>query len=252
IAHYKDCFKKTDDAVLATRECIDMHEGISEYDIEKALEENFYKYGAKSLSFKSIVAKDQNSAQAHYSKSSKDEILKDGSLILIDCGAYYEGGLATDSTRVFVKGEPTALQKEVYTKVLKAFLNAFATSVTTNTTGFEIDEVARKLLNKIKPDGFEFSHSLGHGIGISVHENPPSLSPSELGKTLLKPNMCFTIEPGLYNESHFGIRLENSCYLDENYKIQSFSHLPFEEKLIDYTLLTQQEQEILNGYNNKH
>ena len=69
------------------------------------LERQFKNYGAKSLSFKSIVARNQNSALAHYSKSSKEEIIKDGDLVLIDCGAYYEGGLATDITRVFVKGE---------------------------------------------------------------------------------------------------------------------------------------------------
>ena len=98
---------------------------ISEFDIARKLEEEFYKNGAKSLSFNSIVAKDKNSALAHYSKSSKDEIIKDGSLILIDCGAYYSDGLATDITRVFVKGEPNELQKNVYTTVLKAFLNAY-------------------------------------------------------------------------------------------------------------------------------
>ena len=95
----------------------------TEYDISKELEKNFYNLGAKNLSFKSIVANDKNSAQAHYSKCSKDKYIKDGSLILIDCGAYYEQGLATDITRVFVKGSPNDLQKRVYTTVLKMLLN---------------------------------------------------------------------------------------------------------------------------------
>lgn len=64
------------------------------------MEEEFIHFGAKGLSFNSIVAKDKNSALAHYSKSSGNEIVGDGSLVLIDCGAYYEGGLATDITRV--------------------------------------------------------------------------------------------------------------------------------------------------------
>lgn len=76
---------------------------MTEFDIAQKLEEEFISYGAKNLSFKSIVAIDKNSALAHYSKSSKDQYLKDGSLVLIDCGAYYEGGLATDITRVFGK-----------------------------------------------------------------------------------------------------------------------------------------------------
>ena len=124
IEAYKKAFERTDMAVQAIRDYIESNENLSEYDIAKRLRDEFIKYGAKSLSFNSIVAIDKNSALAHYSKNSKDVILKDGSLVLIDCGAYYESGLATDITRVFVKGQPSKLQKRVYTTVLKAFLNA--------------------------------------------------------------------------------------------------------------------------------
>ncbi len=247
IRHLKECFEKTDKALLATRDFIENNENISEFEIAQKLEENFYKYGAKSISFKSIVAKDKNSALAHYSKNSKSEILKNGSLILIDCGAYYEGGLATDITRVFVKGKPTQIQKQVYTCVLKALLKAFRKKITQKTSGFDIDKSARKLLGEISPQGFNFSHSLGHGIGISVHENPPSLSPSALGKTKLEQNMCFTIEPGLYNPKHFGVRLENSCYLTSK-GIKSFTQMPFEEKLIDFEMLTPIEKRQLKTF----
>lgn len=251
IEHYKKCFERTDKALLATREFIEQNENISEADIDKVLEENFYKFGAKSLSFKSIIAKDKNSASAHYSKNSSSEILKDGSLVLIDCGAYYEGGYATDITRVFVKGTPSKLQKQVYTTVLKSFLKAFNKKITTTTTGFLIDKTARDLLNKIKPEGFEFSHGLGHGIGINVHEAPPRLASSSVAKTPIKPNMCFTIEPGLYNPERFGVRLENSCYLAKNDKeliIKSFTNMCFESKLIDYKLLTTKEKSQLKNF----
>lgn len=251
IEHYKYCFKQTDCALLATRKFIEENENLSEYDISKNLEENFYKYGAKSLSFKSIIAKDRNSALAHYSKNSEDEILKDGSLVLIDCGAYYEGGYATDITRVFVKGIPSQLQKTVYTNVLRAFLKAFNKKISKTTSGFSLDKTARALLNKIKPEEFEFSHSLGHGIGISVHESPPSLAFSPIAKTPLRPNMCFTIEPGLYNPEHFGIRLENSCYLakeNNEFIIKTFSNMCFEKKLIDFSILTQTEKKQLKHF----
>lgn len=258
IEHYKKCFERTDKVLLVTREFIEKNNNISEYDIAQFLEENFYKFGAKSLSFKSIVAKDQNAAHAHYSKNSKDEILKDGSLILIDCGAYYEGGYATDITRVFVKGKPSSLQKKVYTTVLKGFLKAFNKKVTDKTTGFTLDKAARKVVNDNKPEGFEFSHSLGHGIGISVHESPPSLAFSPLAKTPLNPNMCFTIEPGLYNPNKFGVRLENSCYLEEvkgkkekvkrELVIKSFTNMCFEQKLIDFELLTATEKRQLKQF----
>ena len=241
IFNYEKSFERTDMAVSAIREYIENNDNISEFDISQKLEEYFMKFGAKSLSFKSIVAKDKNSALAHYSKCAKDEIIKDGSLILIDCGAYYEGGLATDITRVFVKGTPSQLQKRVYTTVLKVFLNAYNYEITENTTGYDIDNLAREIFSQNPIEGFEFNHGLGHGIGISVHEYPPNLSKNELAKVKLEGNMCFTIEPGLYNKDHFGVRLENSCYLKEG-KIKSFVKMNYEKKLIDYSLLSEQEK----------
>lgn len=254
IEHYKEAFRRTDLAVKAIRDYIENNNNISEFDIAQQLEKEFKRFGAKSLSFKSIVAKDKNSALAHYSKCSKDEILKDGSLVLIDCGAYYEQGLATDITRVFVKGEPSELQKRVYTTVLKMFLNSYNFCLpckgrgTANAVeGFSIDAVARKIYSQNEIEGFVFNHGLGHGIGISVHEYPPNLSKNEMAKVKIKDNMCFTIEPGLYNENHFGVRLENSCYMKDG-KIHSFVHMNYEKKLIDFSLLTEQEKDWLKEF----
>lgn len=252
INHYLDAFARTDKTMFAIRDFIENSENISEYDIAMRLEKEFLKYGAKNLSFKSIVAKDENSALAHYTKSSKDEIIKDGSLVLIDCGAYYDGGLATDITRVFVKGEPSALQKQVYTTVLKAFLNAYnfpleLSSGRNTSTGFEIDNLARETFAENKVDGFEFNHGLGHGIGVNVHECPPNLSYNEIAKSVIDENMCFTIEPGIYNKEHFGVRLESSCYLKDG-KINSFTKMCYEKKLIDFGLLSEAEIEWLKDF----
>lgn len=244
INHYVEAFKRTDMAVKAIRDYIENHDNISEYDIAEQLEKEFKRFGAKSLSFKSIVAKDKNSALAHYSKCSKAEILKDGSLVLIDCGAYYEQGLATDITRVFVKGNPSELQRRVYTTVLKMFLNAYNSDLK---IGYDIDALARKVYSENEIGGFVFNHGLGHGIGVSVHEYPPNLSKNEMAKIELKDNMCFTIEPGLYNENYFGVRLENSCYMKDG-KIKSFVHMNYEKKLIDFSMLTEQEKEWLNEF----
>ena len=246
--HMKYCFRMTDKALFETRKFIEKNDNISEYDIDKELTKNFKKYGAKSHSFTSIVARNKNSALAHYMKSSKDEIIKEGDLVLIDCGAYYEGGLATDITRVFVKGEASDLQKRVYTTVLKMFLNAFNYQVTEGvTTGYEIDGFVHEYLEKNRVDNFVFSHGLGHGVGICVHETPPNLSRREVAKTPLLNNMCFTIEPGLYSEDNFGVRLENSCYL-ENGIIKSFSNMCYEKKLIDYNMLSDIEKEWLSDF----
>ena len=294
---YKKAFERTDKAVFAIREFIENNDNLSEYDIAKRLREEFIKFGAKSLSFNSIVAINQNSALAHYAKNAKDVILKDGSLVLIDCGAYYESGLATDITRVFVKGKPNELQKRVYTTVLKAFLNSFnyldnsltrirkaqhsfandcspswiirgVGGVTSDLhltglrptenplshkgrgdnapCGFKIDTLAHSILDN-KIEGFTFGHGLGHGIGINVHEAPPNLSQNEIAKTQIVDGMTFTIEPGLYNPEHFGVRLENSCYMECG-KIHSFVKMGYEGKLINYDLLDEQEKEWLKDF----
>ncbi len=247
LEHLKSAFNRTDKAVSAIRNYIENNDNISEYDISVQLEKEFKNQGALGLSFNSIIAKDKNSALAHYSKSSKDEIIKDGSLVLIDCGAYFEGGLATDITRVFVKGEPSKLHKKIYTLVLKAFLKAFNYPIHENISGFEIDKSVHDFFDSQELDGFVFNHGLGHGIGINVHEYPPNLSTSELAKVQIKDGMCFSIEPGLYKEGFFGVRLENSCYFRDG-KIHSFAHMNYEKKLIDFNMLTPQENEWLKDF----
>lgn len=250
LEHLKDAFCRTDNAVRAIRSFIENNENISEYDIAEQLEKEFKKQGALGLSFRSIVAKDKNSALAHYSKSSKEEIIKDGSLVLIDCGGYFEGGLATDITRVFVKGQPCELHKKIYTYVLKAFLNAYnygKVNLKRPITGYEIDTCVQQIFKQADLDGFVFNHGLGHGIGINVHEYPPKLSSHEISKVALEDGMCFTIEPGLYKEGFFGVRLENSCYFKDN-DIHSFVKMNYEKKLINFEMLTETEKEWLKEF----
>ena len=240
---YRDAFKRTDCAVKAIRDFIEANDNLSEYDISEQLRKEFIKSGAKNLSFKSIVAINEHSALAHYSKNDKNTVLKEGDLVLIDCGAYYESGLATDITRVFVKGCPNSTQKRVYTKVLKAFLNCYNSDLK---TGYEIDTLAHTILDGDVED-FEFIHGLGHGIGINVHEAPPALNKNNIAKTEIVDNMTFTIEPGLYNPKFFGVRLENSCY-KKGGKIHSFVKMGYEGKLIDYKILNEQEKEWLKEF----
>ena len=250
IEHLKNAFAATDKALSAVRDYIENNENISEYDISKKLEQEFYNNGAKNLSFKSIVARNKNSALAHYSKSSKEEIIQNGDLVLIDCGAYFDGGLATDITRVFVKKEPSELHKKIYTTVLKAFLNAFNYGKIHShrpITGFEIDKYVHNFFDSQNLDGFIFNHGLGHGIGVNVHEYPPSLSSGELAKVPILDGECFSIEPGLYKEGCFGVRLENSCYF-KNGQIHSFCKMNYERKLIDFNMLTENEKEWLSEF----
>ena len=107
-------------------------------------------------------------------------------------------------------------------------------------SGFDIDKIARDIINDANLNGFSFNHSTGHGVGISVHEFPPSISPSELAKVPLIDGQIFTIEPGAYNPNFGGVRLENTVYFKNN-EIKSFSKMKFEEKLIDRSLLDEKE-----------
>ena len=140
-------------------------------------------------------------------------------------------------------GSGSKLQKKVYTMVLKAFLNCYNSNAK---TGQELDKLAHQILDE-SVDKFAFSHGLGHGIGINVHEAPPSLNQSETAKEEFVDGMCYTIEPGLYNSSKFGVRLENSCYRKDG-RNQSFTNMGFERKLIDLNLLTEQERKWLKEF----
>ena len=248
LAHMQKCFNKTDIVVTKISNYINSAQTLTEQELVKLVEKEFFAQGAKSLSFNTILASGKNSALAHYATDMEQKTeIKKGDLVLLDCGAYFEGGYATDITRVFCFGEPNNLAKQVYTTVLKANLNAYNCEITKNTRGFDIDKIARDIINNAKLPNFNFNHATGHGVGISVHEFPPSISPTELAKNKLKDSMVFTIEPGAYNPDFGGVRLENTVYLKNN-KINSFSKIKFEEKLIDRTLLNEEEKQWLDKW----
>lgn len=233
--HFKESFKRLDLALYSFREKI--KEGLSEFELNQIFESELKKFGADGTSFKTILAIGENSSIIHYTANSKEKILKKGDVLLLDCGGYYEGGYATDITRAFYcKGKtPDDKLKEIYTAVLKAQLNIYHSTIL---NCFELHMLAVKYLKKYQKEGFLFPHGLGHGVGIEVHEAPPTLSVNS--KYKLKNNNIFTIEPGLYKENHFGIRLENTVYLEKNKKV-SLSHFPYEEELINYEMLNKKE-----------
>lgn len=244
IEHFKNNFKRTDNVVNKAFELV-QNATLSELEVSNAVEDEFLKQGAKQLSFKTILAAGANSSIIHYSHPSNSVKINDGDFVLLDCGGHFEGGYSTDITRTFAKGTPDGRQKQVYTTVLKMFLNAYNYKVTNRTTGFTLDKIARKIHVKSGLKDFNFNHGLGHGVGINVHESPPSISAGKAGRKTLKENMVFTIEPGLYKKGFGGVRLENTVYLTKEngeLKIKSFSHVPFQENLIDYNLLSTQEK----------
>ncbi len=245
IEHLKKCFERSDNALRVIYQMLSSDEIYTEYDYYEALVKALKDNGALSLSFKPIVAAGTNSSVIHYSTPSKEKKVENGDFLLIDYGGYYEGGYATDTTRTFIKGEPSVEQKNLYTGVLKAFLNAYYNNYDKKASYYNIDKIARETINKSLSEEFPFAHSTGHGVGISVHENPPRVSSSDASKTKIKENSVFSIEPGAYKQGWGGVRLENTVYAsysEDKIVMNSFSHFPFEIKLVDLSQLNDYEK----------
>lgn len=250
IEHLKRAFEATDRVLKKVNLLINSQEQLSEYDLYCAITEFFTEEGAAAQSFKPIIASGSNSSIVHYGAASQSKIIKDGELIMVDCGGYFEGGLATDITRTFVKGNPTAVQKRIYTKVLQGFIAAYTKKYSSDSTWQDVDLAARKKLTSEEENGFLFSHSTGHGIGISVHENPPVCAPFDMYAKKFKKNYVFSIEPGLYKSGEFGVRIENAVYVKsvEPFKLEVLTHYPFEEKLIDRSMLSKKEIKFIEDW----
>lgn len=251
IVHLKSAFARTDKVLKKMDDLINSNKQLSEYDLYCAIIKYFEEEGAVSQSFKPIIASGTNSSIIHYSVASDKKMIKDGDMIMIDCGGYFEGGIATDITRTFVKGNPNDECKRIYTKVLKAFISTYTKKYSPDTTWQDIDLNTRKNLTDEDKNGYLFNHSTGHGIGISVHEFPPRCSFQDAFAKPFKKNYVFSIEPGLYKAGTAGVRLENAVYVKSvksNFEIEVLSHYPFEERLIDRSLLTKSEQKFLDEW----
>ncbi len=247
IEHLISASRRTDLAIYNFKK--QLKEGLSEFDLVEIFENELLKQGARMPSFKTILSINENTASIHYSSYDKNKLLKKESLLLLDCGGYFEGGYATDITRTFYFGNnPKQIYKTIYTNVLKAF---FACYISKEINAKKLDLMAREILRPFENDGFYFNHGLGHGIGTSVHQNPPRLSMSS--SDIIKPFQTHSIEPGLYGKSkkekvEFGVRLENCVYSDIEYKKHTLTKFPFEEVLIDYSLLNQEEKDMLDNW----
>lgn len=182
-------------------------EGMSENDVAAELEYLMRTFGASGTSFESIVSFEENSSVPHHETGARR--LKFGDIILIDFGCKFKG-YCSDCTRTFLFGDDKKHGefKQTYEKVLEAHYAA-KEKIKEGVTGKEADEFARGVLRGYGLDKY-FTHSLGHGIGINVHERP-MLSPRS--SDILKENMVFSDEPGVYFEGKYGIRIEDTVTL---------------------------------------
>ena len=133
----------------------------------------------------------------------------------MDFGCVYKG-YCSDMTRTLFYGEPDEKFTRAYLATLTAHVKA-AEQIRSGITGKQADAYAREHLESLGY-GKYFTHSLGHGIGVNIHEYPTL---SIKGEAVLKDNMVFSNEPGVYIDGKFGIRIEDSAYL-QNGKYKSF------------------------------
>lgn len=235
---------------------------ISELDIESKLHSLRASHPLFITdSFNAIVGFNANGAQCHYRATKQNfSYIQGEGLLLLDSGANYLNG-TTDITRVFPIGKVSQEQKRDYTLVLKAHIAMISTIFPEGISMPLLDSITRAPLWKHHLD---YAHGTGHGVGyfLNVHEGPQTLSYSTppLQKHKVYEGMVTSIEPGLYREGQWGIRLENLALTQPDgeskefgkfLKFETLSLYPFERECIDSKLLSGEEIGWINTYHNK-
>ncbi len=231
-------------------------ETITELDIVQKLHEARAATGqCVDESFDTIAGFGPNGAIVHYRADEASNLqLKPGSLLLLDSGGQYRCG-TTDVTRVFAVGAPSDTMKLHYTAVLKGLIALSTTRFPKGVKGMQLDAIARAPIWAL---GLDYAHGTGHGVGsyLSVHEGPQNISTNP-NMTALKPGMILSIEPGIYLNGEYGIRLENLVVVVEDTRkgdvkemlaFKALTKIPFESKMIQWDLLDHSEKEFLKAF----
>jgi Xaa-Pro aminopeptidase len=233
-------------------------QSVSECAYAEMLHEEYSsEEGFSDLSFTTIAAAGPNGAIVHYSEASPDVELQHGELFLVDSGAQLLGG-TTDDTRTICIGTPTERQKRLYTLVLRCHIQLARQKFPEGTTGLALDALTRALLWNA---GLDYGHGTGHGVGafLNVHEGPQRLAPRGSDEPL-RPGMVISNEPGYYEEGWGGIRIENLYVVTTDddmpphpsgkrwLQLEPLTLIPFDQRLIDWTQLTEGERSWLERY----
>lgn len=181
--------------------------GVTEREIALKLDNLMLEKGAEALSFETIALTGANTSMPHGTPS--DQKVRNGDFVLMDFGVVYDG-YHSDMTRTVCVGQPTEKMKQVYDTVLNAQEKALS-AARSGISGGELDGIARKYIAD-RGYGEAFGHSLGHGVGMEIHEYPNASAKS---KTVFKNNMVVTVEPGIYLPSEFGVRIEDLVVVTE-------------------------------------
>lgn len=259
----RSSFLKSSRAIAETLRWIKTcgHSGtnITESEVAEKIATEYGKQGAVELSFKTISGFAENGAVIHYSNPSNAKKAQVGDLLLLDSGAYYAEGFATDCTRVsYFSNQATASsdwQKEIYTLTLKSCLAGLRSTFNLQTPCREIDSVCRSVLTK---HGYDYAHGTGHGIGIHVHENGIRISPAS--QYTFTEHAVVSVEPGVYLSGRGGVRIENVAIVvprectAENTDTHTFENVVFvgyDWDLIDLSMLEDQDKADLAAYERK-
>lgn len=176
--------------------------GMTEKQIAREIEE-FYNSKSDGVSFDTIVASGENSSKPHAVPT--DRIIQNQDIITIDMGCKYKG-YCSDMTRTIFVGSVPEYVKPVYDLVLKnqeQTLNQMK-------DGENIRLLTKMVENDFRLKGFDLIHSLGHGVGLEIHEKPYI---SYKNDNVLKENMVVTDEPGIYLPGKFGVRIEDTVLI---------------------------------------
>lgn len=182
--------------------------GIKEYEVAAEIEYTMRKQGSSGTAFETIVASGACSAFPHGGCSERK--IRKGDLVVVDVGATYKH-YHSDMTRTLVAGKPSKRQKKLYDVAKTAHEKALA-AIESNVKAKDVDAVARKIIADAGY-GEHFVHSLGHGVGLEVHESP-TLSPNS--KEVLSVGNVVTVEPGIYLVGYGGIRIEDTVLVQQN------------------------------------
>ncbi|WP_066172905.1 M24 family metallopeptidase [Bacillus marinisedimentorum] len=183
-------------------------EGVTEMEILARIEYELKKQGIREMSFSTIVLTGENTAAPH-GNPGKNRVKK-GDLVLFDLGVVLDG-YCSDITRTVAVGDVSAKQREIYETVLRAQEEAVRICRPGTTIG-DLDKTARSIITEAGYGDY-FTHRIGHGLGIEVHEFP-SLNEKNTG--ILENGMALTIEPGIYLPGTGGVRIEDDIVITAN------------------------------------
>lgn len=176
--------------------------GMSENEVATEIIYFVKKTGA-DISPRFIVASGYRAALPHGYASEK--VIQDGEFLMIDFGAIWEG-YYSDMTRTFIIGNPTSEQSAIYNTVLNSQLASISAAKSENS----FSHLYNSSISELEKDGYQLGHGLGHGLGLEVHEQP--FINSKING-MIKENMTFTLEPGIYFSGWGGVRIEDTVHI---------------------------------------